>query len=122
MGKVLNWIKRNGGIRAMYENSLKKSQILYDCIDQSNGFYNCWIEKEFRSRINVTFRIGSLDGDDALEMAFLKGAEAAHMRQLKGHVLAGGIRASLNNAITVEEAETLAKFMKDFLEKHRPLA
>lgn len=115
----MNWIKRNGGVKTMYDNSLKKSQLLYDCIDRSNGFYNCWIEKVFRSRVNVTFRIGSIEGDDALEMDFVKGAEARQMRQLKGHVLVGGIRASLNNAITFEEADTLAKYMNEFLEKHK---
>lgn len=119
MGKVMNWIKKNGGIKAMYENSLKKSQLLYNCIDQSNGFYNCIIEKAFRSRINVTFRIGSDDGDDALEVEFLKGAETSNLRQLKGHVLVGGIRASLNNAITYQDAEMLAKYMNEFLDKHK---
>lgn len=115
----MKWIKKNGGVKAMYDNSLKKSQLLYDCIDKSNGFYNCWIEKVFRSRINVTFRIGSHDGDDALEMDFVKGAEAAQMRQLKGHVLVGGIRASLNNAITYRDAEALAKYMNEFLAAHK---
>lgn len=119
MGKVMKWIRKNGGIKAMYDNSLKKSQLLYDCIDKSNGFYNCLIEKVFRSRINVTFRIGSNDGDDALEMEFLKGAEASQMRQLKGHVLVGGVRASLNNAITYQEAEMLVKYMNEFLAKHK---
>lgn len=114
----MNWIKKNGGIRAMYDNSLKKSQLLYNCIDRSNGFYNCLIEKAFRSRINVTFRIDGDDGDDTREMAFLKGAEASQMRQLKGHVLVGGIRASLNNVVTYQDAEILAKYMKEFLAKH----
>lgn len=115
----MNWIKKHGGIKDMHENSLKKSQLLYNCIDQSNGFYNCIIEKPFRSRINVTFRIGDADGDGALENEFLKDAEASQLRQLKGHVLVGGIRASLNNAITFQDAEILAKYMNEFLTKHK---
>lgn len=30
----------------------------------------------------------------------------------------GGIRASTYNAVTVEEVETLVKYMKEFYEKH----
>jgi phosphoserine aminotransferase len=36
------------------------------------------------------------------------------MMQLKGHRSVGGIRASMYNALTVEEARILAKFMQDF--------
>lgn len=115
----MNWIKKNGGLKTMSENSLKKSQLLYECIEQSNGFYRCNIEKQFRSRINVTFRIGNSEGDDALEEEFLKAADALHMKQLKGHVLVGGIRVSLNNAITYQETETFAKYMNDFMAKHQ---
>ena len=31
----------------------------------------------------------------------------------------GGIRASLYNAVTVEDAEALATYMKDFLKEHQ---
>lgn len=116
---MMDWLKKNGDLMTMYDNSVKKSQLLYNCIDQSNGFYRCNIEKPFRSRINVTFRIGSTDGDVALEEEFLKGAEALEMRQLKGHVLVGGIRISLNNAITYQDAQTAVTYMTDFLAKHK---
>ena len=39
------------------------------------------------------------------------------MMQLKGHRSVGGIRASLYNAITPENAETLVVFMKEYLSK-----
>lgn len=32
----------------------------------------------------------------------------------------GGIRASLYNAVSVEDAQALAAYMKDFLNKHQP--
>lgn len=119
VGKVMNWIKKNGGIKAMYDNSLKKSQLIYNRIDQSNGFYSCPIEKPFRSRMNVVYRVGGTDGNDALEKEFLKGAEALQMLQLKGHRSVGGIRASLYNAVTYQDADTLAKYMDEFLAKHK---
>ena len=31
----------------------------------------------------------------------------------------GGMRASLYNAVTVEDAEALAAYMKDFLKEHQ---
>lgn len=39
MGLVLEWIKNNGGVTAMDKLSQIKSQMVYDIIDKSNGFY-----------------------------------------------------------------------------------
>lgn len=119
MGLVFKWIKRQGGIDTMYANSLAKSKIIYDVIGQSNGFYVCPVEKLYLSRMNLPFRIGSLAGDEALEKEFLVGAEAEKMLQLKGHRSVGGIRASLYNAVSVHDAQTLANYMKAFLVKHQ---
>lgn len=101
----------------MYENSAKKSTLLYAAIEQSNGFYICPVEKPYRSRMNVVFRVGG--SNETLEKEFLKGAEALGMLQLKGHRSVGGIRASIYNAVTLEETETLVNYMKTFLAKHQ---
>lgn len=103
----------------MYERSLKKSQLVYDIIDKSTGFYSCPVDKQYRSRINVVFRVGEMDGDEALETEFLKGAAALKMLQLEGHRAVGGIRASLYNSITLKDTETLVKYMHDFLAKYK---
>lgn len=103
----------------MYANSLAKSQLIYDVIAQSNGFYVCPVEKGYRSRMNLPFRIGSVAGDEALEKDFLVGAEAQQMLQLKGHRSVGGIRASLYNAVSVKDAETLAVYMQEFLKTYQ---
>lgn len=114
MGRVFEWIKRQGGINKMYANSLKKATLIYDAIARSNGFYVCPVDTAYRSRMNIPFRIGSVDGDEVLEKQFLSGAEALKMVQLKGHRSVGGIRASLYNAVTIDEAEQLANYMKSF--------
>lgn len=101
----------------MSDNSQKKSQLLYNRIDNSDGFYSCPIEKPYRSRMNVVFRIGG--GDEALEAEFLKEAQALKMSQLKGHRSVGGIRASIYNAVTLEDTEALVKHMDAFLAKHK---
>lgn len=119
IGKVMNWIKRNGGVDAMYANSLKKSQLIYDLIESSDGFFTCPIEKRYRSRMNVVFRVGGGDGDEQLEKDFLKGAEQLKMLQLKGHRSVGGIRASLYNAVTLEDTETLYNYMKSFHSQYK---
>lgn len=119
MERVFAWIKRQGGIKQMYENSLKKSNLIYGEIEKSNGFYVCPVDPTYRSRMNVPFRIGSVAGDDALEKKFLAGAAALKMLQLKGHRSVGGIRASLYNAVTVENAEVLAKYMTEFYNNNK---
>lgn len=60
-----------------------KSQLLYDVIDDSEGFYTNEIHPDCRSRINVTFRI---KGGVNMEQNFLNLAdEQMNMIQLKGH-------------------------------------
>lgn len=112
--RVFAWIKRQGGLAAMEQASLQKSTLLYQEVDNSEGFYSCPVEAGCRSRMNVPFKCKTEDLDEL----FLKEAKALHMIQLKGHRLVGGIRASLYNAITLSETVTLVKFMKEFRHKH----
>lgn len=118
VGRVFTWIKRHGGVEKMYQASLTKSNMIYDVVAASKDFYYCPVEQNVRSRMNVPFRIGGADGNETLEKEFLKGAEALGMQQLKGHRSVGGIRASLYNAVTAEEAEALRNYMLDFHAKN----
>ncbi|XP_033230198.1 phosphoserine aminotransferase [Belonocnema kinseyi] len=111
VGRVFEWIKRNGGVEGMKNLAIKKSNKIYDIIDQSEGFYVCPVNKKCRSKMNVPFRIRN---NEDLEKEFLAGASKRGMLQLKGHRSVGGIRASLYNAVTLEEAETLVSYMKWF--------
>ncbi|KAM9083204.1 phosphoserine aminotransferase isoform 4-T5 [Megaptera novaeangliae] len=91
----------------------------------NNSLYNtppcfrCPVEPQNRSRMNIPFRIGNTKGDDALEKRFLDKALELNMISLKGHRSVGGIRASLYNAVTIEDVQKLAAFMKNFLEMHQ---
>lgn len=118
MSLVFKWIKRNGGLQGMFENSFLKSKLIYDIIDKSDGFYVCPVDKEVRSRMNVPFRIGNTKGDDNLEKEFLKLCETQGLIQLKGHRLVGGIRASLYNAMTVAETQVLADLLTSFYDNN----
>ncbi|XP_068452367.1 phosphoserine aminotransferase [Clinocottus analis] len=119
MGLVLEWIKNKGGSAAMETLNKQKSSMIYDLINSSNGFYECPVDVACRSRMNVPFRVGKKEGDEALEKEFLDGAAKRGMISLKGHRSVGGIRASLYNAVTVDDTEALATFMKEFLKEHQ---
>jgi phosphoserine aminotransferase len=64
--------------------------------------------------MNLTFRLPS----EALEDQFASEAKKNDLIGLKGHRSVGGMRASLYNALTVEAAEALVKFMKEFQQKN----
>ncbi|CAI9534452.1 unnamed protein product [Staurois parvus] len=119
MGLVLEWIRNNGGAACMEKLSILKSEMIYNVIDESNGFFVCPVEKKSRSRMNIPFRIGDIKGDGKLEREFLDKAAALGMLSLKGHRSVGGIRASLYNAVTVDDVEKLTEFMKHFKETHQ---
>lgn len=109
-GKVLRWIKTNGGIDGMQQRAAERSAMVYDTIDGSDGFYASPVETASRSHTNVVFRLPSED----LEAKFLAEADAQDLKNLKGHRSVGGIRASIYNAIPTSSVETLTGFMASF--------
>nr|KAF6471605.1 hypothetical protein HJG59_010984 [Molossus molossus] len=119
MGLVLEWIKNNGSAAAMAKLSSIKSQMIYDIIDNSQGFYVRPVEPQSRSKMTIPFCIVSAKGDNALEKRFLDKALELNTISLKGHRSVGGIRASLCNAVTIEDVQELAALVKKFLEMHQ---
>ncbi|GAM23350.1 hypothetical protein SAMD00019534_065250, partial [Acytostelium subglobosum LB1] len=117
MGLVLKWLLKNGGLDEMSRLSQTKSHMLYDFVDNSNGFYTCYIDKKYRSRMNACIRIK--DGDEAMEEKFFKAAEKHGITDVKGHRSVGGVRVSLYNAITVRGVEVLLAFMKEFMAQNQ---
>ncbi len=113
---VLDWIEQQGGMAAVERKNQEKAKMLYDLLDQSNGFYTSPVEKPSRSMMNVVFRIKGTD--EALENKFVKEAEAAGLKGLRGHRSVGGLRASIYNAQPMEGVQTLASFMRDFAKKN----
>ena len=111
---VLENMKKNGGLAAVAERNLKKAEAVYGVIDTSGGFYRSPVDSRYRSNMNLVFRLPT----EELEKKFLDEAKALGMIGLKGHRSVGGCRASLYNAMTLEGAETLAAFMRDFAAKN----
>ena len=89
--------------------------MLYDLIDNSNGFYVNKTDKKFRSRINANFRIPS---DRNLEDLLIKEAEKMKIINIKGHPSNPGIRISMYNAMPIEGVELLCKLLKRFQREH----
>jgi phosphoserine aminotransferase len=109
-GLVFRWLMNNGGIARMEQANVAKSQLLYNAIDSSGGFYNCPVNRPDRSRMNVPFTLK----DATLDAAFLKQADAQGLLQLKGHRSVGGMRASLYNAMPLAGVHALITFMNGF--------
>jgi phosphoserine aminotransferase len=114
VGLVLKWAKELGGLEAIAKRNQTKAGMVYKTIDESGGFYRGHAKPENRSVMNLTFRLPS----DALEEQFTSEAKKHELIGLKGHRSVGGIRASMYNAMPVEGAETLVKFMKEFQQKN----
>ena len=110
VGLVLRWLTEFGGLEAMARHNAAKAARVYQAIDDGHGFYRGHARPDSRSRMNVTFRLPSED----LEKKFVKEAEAQGLVGLKGHRSVGGLRASLYNALPMEAAEALARFMDEF--------
>ena len=112
-GLVFNWIKAQGGLPAMEAHNRAKAAVLYDYLD-ATAFYRSPVARDCRSLMNVPFKLK----DEALDEAFLKGAQAAGMVQLKGHRSVGGMRASIYNAMPIEGVRALVAYMQDFERRH----
>jgi phosphoserine aminotransferase len=112
-GLVFQWLKRQGGIAAMEVRNTAKAELLYETIDAS-GFYINGVARNARSRMNVPFFLR----DESLNDAFLAGAKAAGLLQLKGHKSVGGMRASIYNAMPIEGVQTLVSYMQAFERTH----
>ncbi|USK40135.1 3-phosphoserine/phosphohydroxythreonine transaminase [Cytobacillus firmus] len=107
---VLQWAEQIGGLQQIEKANEQKAKMLYDVIDESEGFYIGHAHKNSRSRMNVTFNLHSED----LSREFQIQAKEAGFVGLGGHRSIGGCRASIYNAVPEHHVEKLAAFMKAF--------
>ncbi len=118
VGKVLNWIEKNGGAEGMGKRNREKADYLYNYLDNSS-FYHATAAKGSRSLMNVPF-LTKYTGEeaDAINKKFVKEAAAAGLANLGGHRLVGGMRASIYNAMTLEGVKKLVEFMDKFAKEN----
>lgn len=112
---VTDWLLNEiGGLDKMAEINGRKAAMLYDAIDNSNGFYLPHADTVCRSPMNVPFRLANTAHDEP----FLTQAADRGLVELKGHRSVGGCRASIYNAMPVEGVELLRDFMTEFAKKN----
>jgi phosphoserine aminotransferase len=123
-GLTFQWLlaQREGelqGVAAMEARNIAKAQLLYDAIDRSSLYVNL-VAPHCRSRMNVPFFLRDDSGQPLRDpthprnQAFLRGAQARGLLQLKGHQSLGGMRASLYNAMPIEGVQALVDYLHDF--------
>lgn len=113
LGLTLDWIKSQGGVAVMDSMRRERAALLYDFLDNSRLFKAHALPGS-RSFMNVTFSTG----DRELDAEFISGASAQGLLNIKGHKVAGGMRASIYNAMPIEGVHKLLNYMKEFELSH----
>lgn len=108
-GKVFRWIEQTDGLVAMAQRNRAKADLLYRTIDDSDLFQGT-ADPKSRSMSNVTFRTCDAETDEA----FIAYARERGIEGIKGHRMAGGLRASIYNAVTMDSVGALATCMREF--------
>ncbi|MDC8786944.1 3-phosphoserine/phosphohydroxythreonine transaminase [Roseateles koreensis] len=121
-GLVFQWLKQfnyagKTGVAAIEQRNIDKANLLYGALDQSNLFENR-VAADCRSRMNIPFYLRGDYNTPELNAAFLTGAKARNLLQLKGHKSVGGMRASIYNAMPLEGVQALVAYLKDFEAQH----
>ena len=109
LGLVLDWLESMGGVEGMAQLKRERASRLYEYLDNS-ALFAARARPGSRSDMNIAFRTG----DAALDAQFVDGAAARGLVNLKGHKVAGGMRASLYNAMPMEGVTALIDYMKEF--------
>jgi phosphoserine aminotransferase len=99
-----------GGLNAMNTLNQRKAALLYEALDQSDGFYLGRAARTDRSVMNAVFNLKTPE----LEQRFLSASRDAGFSGLSGHRAIGGIRASMYNGLELQAVEKLVEFMSTF--------
>jgi len=110
---TLRWLKANGGLAWIEDINRKKAELFYTEVDR-NSLFTGTVVKEDRSWMNANFLLNKPE----LEESFNKTWKEAGIVGLKGHRDVGGYRASMYNALTLEDVQVLVDVMKDFEKKN----
>ncbi len=113
LGLVLEWLEEQGGVSGMEQIKRERARRLYEFLDNS-ALFTPNAKPGSRSDMNVTFRTG----DPALDAECVAGAAARGLLNIKGHRVAGGMRASIYNAMPMAGVDALIAYLKVFEVEH----
>lgn len=105
---TMEWIKNQGGVRAMEKINETKARLIYSEIDL-NPLFKGFTVKEDRSNMNPTFNLV----DDNLKETFDTMLKDAGISGLEGHRSVGGYRASMYNALPLDSVKVLVEVMSE---------
>ena len=114
VNKTLHWIQNQGGVDVIQARNAEKAALIYDAIDESDGFYIGHAEKPYRSKMNITFNLQTPE----MEKDFIARGKELGFVGLGGHRSVGGCRASAYNAVPLEACQALADYMKQYQKDH----
>ncbi|MCX7998566.1 MAG: 3-phosphoserine/phosphohydroxythreonine transaminase, partial [Leptospiraceae bacterium] len=112
-GLVFEWCLEKGGLEELEKINEEKANMLYNFLDSSSLYY-APVKGENRSIMNVVFHLKN----KGLEDKFIKESEQEGLIGLKGHRDAGGMRASIYNAMPIAGVKKLIEFMKNFEQRY----
>jgi phosphoserine aminotransferase len=109
---TLEWLKNQGGVKAIEAKNEKKANAIYTEIDR-NPLFTGFTAKEDRSVMNATFNLK----EESLKSKFEESLASAGVNGLNGHRSVGGYRASMYNALPLESVQVVVEAMQE-LEKN----
>merc|ERR1712232_1448286 len=113
-----------GGTEFFEHLAIRRSNLLYNYIDNSNGFYRTFVNNQnLRSRMQVVFTIGSGEGKDhELVEKFLQEAnDELGWLDIRSHPLglpSDAIRVTMYNHQTEETVRVVREFVHNFHKRH----
>jgi phosphoserine aminotransferase len=109
---TLKWLKKNGGLSWIEKINNEKAAAFYAEVDR-NPLFEGMCNKADRSKMNATFILKN----NSIEDEFNGLCKKAGIIGLKGHRDLGGYRASMYNALTLEDVIALTEVMKELEKK-----
>lgn len=126
IGKLMcEWMLERGGVPHFEQLAQTRANLLYNLIDDSNGFYRTFVtDWRFRSRMQVVFTIGTGEGADGeLVQRFLtETVNELGWLDVRSHPLGlptDAIRITMYNPQTLETVTAVRDYMHQFMMKHR---
>ncbi|PKI83676.1 phosphoserine transaminase [Malassezia vespertilionis] len=111
-------LRKDGGVAGAQKRALEKSSAVYNALAaHPKRFRPTVAHPAFRSKMNITFRIldeHTGEPSEEAETQFIKLCGEHRIEQVAGHRSVGGLRTSLYNASTLEQAHTLAALLTQF--------
>jgi len=120
VGLMAKWIKAQGGLDALHARNVAKAGVVYAALDAAPSFYKPHARTQDRSLMNIVFKCHASKGmtGEGMDAKLMAEAKAQGLDGLAGHRAAGGMRASLYNAMPHEGAEALGQFLTDFARRN----